>query len=79
MKETISFRIESQNREKLDQLVASTNTDRSALINDAIRAYLEFHSWFLGEVERGLTEANRGDFASPEEVAATFKRLTHRV
>ena len=76
MKETISFRIEKNNREKLDLLAQSMNTDRSALIDDAIRAYLEFNSWFLDEVDRGLADADAEDFATLEEVNQTFDRLT---
>lgn len=76
MKETISFRIEKDNREKLDLLAQSMNTDRSALIDDAIRAYLEFNSWFLDEVDKGLADADGEDFATPEEVDETFDRLT---
>lgn len=76
MKETISFRIEKENREKLDLLAQSMNTDRSALIDDAIRAYLEFNAWFLDEVDKGLSDADAGDFATPQEVEQTFARLT---
>lgn len=76
MKETISFRIERSNREKLDLLAQSMNADRSTLIDEAIRAYLEFNSWFLDEVEKGLRDAETGDFATSEEVEETFKRLT---
>lgn len=76
MKETISFRIERSNREKLDLLAQSMNADRSTLIDEAIRAYLEFNSWFLDEVEKGLRDAETGDFATSEEVEETFERLT---
>ncbi len=76
MKETISFRIESERREKLDTLARQLETDRSTLIDDAIRAYLEFNAWFIKEVESGLEEAEIGNFASASEVEATFSRLT---
>lgn len=76
MKETISFRIEKSHREKLDLLAQSMNADRSTLIDEAIRAYLEFNSWFLDEVEKGLRDAETGDFATSEEVEETFERLT---
>jgi predicted transcriptional regulator len=76
MKETISFRIEKSNREQLDLLAKAINSDRSSLIDDAIRAYLEFNSWFLKEVELGVADADAGDFATDSEVEETFARLT---
>ncbi len=76
MKETISFRIAKENREKLDLIATSLHTDRSALIDEAIRAYLEFNTWFIEEVERGIKDADEGDFASTEEVEAVFNRLS---
>ena len=75
MKETISFRIEKSNREQLDLLAKAVNSDRSSLIDDAIRAYLEFNSWFLKEVDLGVTDADAGDFATNSEVEETFSRL----
>jgi predicted transcriptional regulator len=76
MKETISFRIESERREKLDTLARQLETDRSTLIDDAIRVYLEFNAWFIKEVEKGLEEAEISNFASASEVEETFSRLT---
>ncbi len=78
MKETISFRIEKSHREKLALLAQSMNADRSTLIDEAIRAYLEFNSWFLEEVEKGLRDAEAGDFATSEQVEETFERLTRK-
>ncbi len=76
MKETISFRIEKVDKERLDSLCEIMNSDRSALIDDAIRAYLEFNSWFLDQVDKGLQEAVAGNFASESEVEETFSKLT---
>lgn len=75
MKENISFRIEKSNREMLDALAKATNSDRSSLIDNAIRAYLEFNSWFLKEVDQGIADADAGDFASESEVEETFARF----
>lgn len=75
MKETISFRIEKSNREKLDLLAQSLNSDRSALIDEAIRSYLDFNAWFVEQVELGIEEADRGDFIDSKEVKTTFERL----
>jgi predicted transcriptional regulator len=75
MKETISFRIEQTTREQLDLLARTMSADRSSLIDDALRAYLEFNSWFLQEVDRGVAEADAKEFATSVEVEETFRRL----
>ncbi|WP_339376337.1 CopG family ribbon-helix-helix protein [Calothrix sp. NIES-2098] len=46
-------------------------------MNEAIDAYLEMHHWQIEEIQRGITEAETADFASDEEVKATFAKLTN--
>jgi RHH-type rel operon transcriptional repressor/antitoxin RelB len=42
-RETISFRIETEKKEKLDAIAGALDRDRSYLLNEAIDAYLEVH------------------------------------
>ena len=56
-KETISFRIEAGKRAAVDALAAALDRDRSAVINDAIEAYLELHQWQVEHIQRALAEA----------------------
>jgi len=76
-KENITFRLDSEKREALDQLAAGVDRDRSYLINEAITLYLEMHQWQIEEIHHGIAEADAGDFAPEEEVSAAFARLTH--
>ncbi|HLO86120.1 MAG TPA: CopG family transcriptional regulator [Nostocaceae cyanobacterium] len=76
-KENITFRIESIQKVALDTLAAKMNRDRSFILNEAIAAYLEMHQWQIEEILKGIAEADAGDFASDEEVKATFARLTN--
>lgn len=76
-KETITFRVDSDKRKALDTLAQSLDRDRTYVINEAIETYLEMHKWQIEEIERGMREADAGDFATPEEVEAVFSRLTH--
>jgi predicted transcriptional regulator len=39
---------------------------------------LKLQEWQLRQIEEGLREANAGDFASDEEVAAVFAKWTER-
>ena len=75
-KENITFRLDSENRAVLDAIASGIDRDRSYLINEAISIYLEMHQWQIEEIQRGVSEADAGDFATEEEVNAVFARLT---
>jgi predicted transcriptional regulator len=76
-KETISFRIDPGKRAAVDALAAALDRDRSAVINDAIEAYLELHQWQVEHIERGLAEAKSGVEGMPHD--EIFDRLRARI
>ncbi|MEC4819013.1 MAG: ribbon-helix-helix protein, CopG family [Scytonema sp. PMC 1069.18] len=76
-KENVTFRLDSEKRAALDVIAAAMDRDRSYVLNDAINLYLDIHQWQIEEIQKGITEADAGDFASEEEVQAVFARLTH--
>ena len=57
MKEPLSFRIEAAKRGAVDALAGALDRDRSAVINEAIDAYLELHHSQLEHIKRA---SNRG-------------------
>ncbi|QLE57317.1 CopG family ribbon-helix-helix protein [Nostoc sp. TCL26-01] len=73
-KETITFRLDSEKRKSLDEIALLLERDRSFVLNEAINAYLEMHSWQLDHIQEGIRQADAGEFASPEEVAAIFAK-----
>jgi predicted transcriptional regulator len=76
-KETISFRIESDKRVAVDEVAAALDRDRSAIINEAIDAYLELHHWQVEHIRRALAEAESGvEGVGHDEV---FERLRSRI
>jgi predicted transcriptional regulator len=76
-KENITFRIDSDQKAALDAIAAGMNRDRSYVLNEAVATYLEMYQWQIKEIQKGIAEADAGDFASDEEVKATFARLTN--
>ncbi len=76
-KENITFRIDSDKKAALDAIATGMNRDRSYILNEAVAAYLEMYHWQLDEIQKGIAEADAADFASDEEVKATFARLTN--
>jgi predicted transcriptional regulator len=77
MKETISFRIEAAKRAAVDALAGALDRDRSAVINEAIDAYLELHHWQVEHIKRALTEAESGVEGVPHD--DVFDRLRTRI
>ena len=76
-KETISFRIEPGKRAALDKLAAVLERDRSALINEALDAYLELHQWQVEHIAKALAEAESGVPGIPHD--QVFSRLRARI
>jgi predicted transcriptional regulator len=73
-RETISFRMDSEKKEALDAVASALDRDRSNVINEAIKAYLDVHRWQLGHIREGLRQADAGEFATEAEMKATFSR-----
>jgi predicted transcriptional regulator len=75
-KEKITFWIDSTKKAALDEIAAYRECDRSQILNKAIENYLQIQQEQMAEILSGITEADAGDFASDEEVKATFAQLT---
>jgi predicted transcriptional regulator len=75
-KVNVTCRLDSDAVAFLDQLGAQVDRDRSYLIKDAVSRYIALHHWQIDEVNKGLAEADRGEFASASEVKAMFDELS---
>jgi predicted transcriptional regulator len=73
-RDAITVRMDAEKRAALDALARATDRDRSYLINEAVDAYLAVHRWQIGHIEEGLRQAQAGEFATDEEVAAAYAR-----
>jgi RHH-type rel operon transcriptional repressor/antitoxin RelB len=75
----LTLRLDQNRRNRLDKLAKSTKRSRSFLAAEAIRDYVALNDWQIEEIQKGIAEANRGEFASPAEVARLRKKWTRRV
>ena len=73
MTETLSIRIDSETKQRLDALAVRANRSKSFLAAEAISAYVESESWQIGEIESGLIELERGRIVSHDKVAKWLK------
>ncbi len=60
----------------IDELAKNTERSRSWVVNKAVENYIEYNDWFIEKVKEGIADADAGRFASPQEIEATFKKLT---
>ena len=72
--ETITFSLDAEKRKAIDEIASLLERDRSEILNDAIDAYLQVQQWQLEHIKEGLRQADAGEFATEEEVAAAFAR-----
>lgn len=64
-----TVRLDDEKTRKLDQLASKLDRSRSYLAAQAIEDYLVREEWQIAEIEAGLAEADRGDFATSDDLA----------
>ncbi len=67
---TVGARVPRDVRDELDKLVKSTGRNRNALVEEALRRFIDIERWQLADIEAGLREADAGDFATDENMEA---------
>lgn len=70
---TMPGSLDSATLDRVDALAAQMGRSRDWVLNEAITSYLDYNEWFVARVREGLAAAERGEFASPEEVDALFR------
>lgn len=72
--EAITIRLDSSTTAELDALAHAASRDRSFVIQQAIGAYLGIHRRQVAKIVEGLRQADAGEFAIDDEVAAAYAR-----
>jgi predicted transcriptional regulator len=68
MSTTLTIRLESELKDRLDDLANVTNRSKSFLAAEAIQEFVDINEWQLQEIKTALAEADAGDFASAKEL-----------
>ena len=71
----MTVRVDPRMRKELDGIAAALERDRSYVVNEALKVYVDIHQWQIDHIRKGLREADAGKFASDSEV----KRVTGRL
>ena len=55
---------------RLTRLATEQGRDSQALVLEAVERLVDYEDWFLREVEKGLSVADRGEFIEHEDIGA---------
>ena len=69
-----TIRTDPDTLQRLDQLAKQLDRSRNYLANQALEEFLELQAWQIGKVQAGITAAERGEFASDEEMERLFEK-----
>lgn len=64
-----TVRLDDEKTRELDRLASKLDRSRSYLAAQANDDHLEREEWQIAEIEAGVAEADRGEFASTEDLA----------
>ena len=74
MMSAFTVRLPDETVAKLDQLAEKVDRSRSYVAAQAIEDYVAREEWQLAEIEAGLDEADRGEFASEKDLAGVISK-----
>lgn len=74
-----TVRLPDETAAKLDQLAEKLDRSRSYMAAQAIEDFIAREEWQLAEIEAGLAEADRGEFASAEALADVIAKYVKPV
>ena len=72
MTDTVTVRLESELKQRLESLAEATQRSKSFLAAAAIRDFVDLNEWQVQEIGKAVGEADRGEFASDEHVREIF-------
>jgi predicted transcriptional regulator len=71
---TINVRVPVDVFDQLEELAKATDRTKSFVTVEALSNYLSAQAWQIREVTEALAEADRGEFATDEEVNTVFAK-----
>ena len=79
MTAAFTIRLDDEMLAKLDALAADTDRSRSWIAAKAIESYVELNAWQIAKIKEGIAQADRGEFATEEEMDAIEAELQARI
>lgn len=79
MTAAFTIRLDDETLAKLDALAADTDRSRNWLAAKAIENYIELNSWQIARIKEGIAQADRGEFATEDELDAIEAEIQARI
>lgn len=74
MAEAVTFHINEELVSALDELAARFDRPRDELVGEMLNEWLAYQRDFVRKVEEGIAAADRGEFATEEEVSRVLAK-----
>jgi predicted transcriptional regulator len=73
---TVTIEVPDELQARIKAIAARTTLSPSELVEDALEngRSLDWYEHFLEDVEKGIAEADRGDYATDEEIARVLNK-----
>jgi predicted transcriptional regulator len=79
MTSAFTVRVDDQTLKAIDDLCRQTDRSRNWIVREALRNYLELQAWQVAKIKEGIAAADRGEFATEEELDAIEAELEARI
>jgi predicted transcriptional regulator len=77
-KQTISFRLDSDKLEALDMIAKALERDRTFVLNEAVRSYLDIQKWQIEHIKSSLHQAEAGELIDHDELKRSTRHWRRR-
>ena len=74
MPRPVTLQLDDETIESLDRLARSTGRSQEWLIKEAVLDYLALNAWQLEKIAAGVEAADRGDFATDDEIELILRK-----
>lgn len=74
----VTVEIDRSTLAKLDALAADTNRPRALLMREAVEGFVAHEAAIIGKIKDGIAAADRGEFATDEELDEIERELALR-
>lgn len=71
---TLKVQIPADLAGQLEAITRTTGRNRSALTFEALARFIEVETWQIQQIQTAIEEADRGEFATDQEVNAFFAK-----
>jgi predicted transcriptional regulator len=74
MADSITVQVEPATLGAIEELARRSNQPRDVLVEQALQNFVKLRAWQIAKIEAGIAAADRGEFASDEEMERIFSK-----